>query len=151
MLFPLNFGAKGSAQIGGCISSNAGGMRVLKYGMTRNQILGIEGVLADGTIISSLKKIIKDNSGYDIKQLLIGAEGTLGIVTKAVLRLREKPNSRNCAFIGFDDYKKVTSFLKYADKALGGKLSCFEIMWKSTYRNHVEINLYGIDFSSLTT
>lgn len=133
MLFPLNFGAKGTAQIGGCISSNAGGMRVLKYGMTRNQILGIEGVLPDGTIINSLKKIIKDNSGYDIKQLLIGGEGTLGVVTKAVLRLREKPISRNCAYIGFDDFKQVTSFLKYIDKALGGKLSCFEIMWKSTY------------------
>lgn len=133
LLFPLNFGAKGSAQIGGCISSNAGGMRVIKYGMTRNQILGLEAVLADGTIISSMKKIIKDNSGYDIKQFFIGAEGTLAIITKAVLRLREKPSSRNCAFIGFDDFKMVVNFLKYIDKALGGKLSCYEVLWKSTY------------------
>ncbi len=134
MLFPLNFGAKGSAQIGGCISSNAGGMRVLKYGMTRNQVLGIEAVLADGTVISSMKKIIKDNSGYDLKHMFIGSEGTLAIVTKAVLRLREKPSSRNCAFVGFNNFEKLTGFLKYADKALGGKLSCFEVMWNSTYK-----------------
>ena len=134
MLFPLNFGAKGTAQIGGCISCNAGGMRVLKYGMTRNQILGVEGVLANGTVINSMKKIIKDNSGYDLKQLFIGAEGTLAIVTKAVLRLREKPTSRNCAFIGFNDFTKVTEFLKYVDGSLGGKLSCFEVMWHSTYK-----------------
>ena len=134
MLFPLNFGAKGSAQIGGCISSNAGGMRVIKYGMTRDQILGLEGVLADGTIVSSMKKLIKDNSGYDIKQLFIGAEGTLAIVTKAILRLREKPISRSCAFIAFNEFDKVTSFLKYADSALGGNLSVFEIMWEETYK-----------------
>lgn len=134
MLFPLNFGAKGTAQIGGCISSNAGGMRVIKYGMTRDQILGLEGVLADGTIVSSMKKLIKDNSGYDIKQLFIGAEGTLAIITKAVLRLREKPISRNCAFIAFNDFNKVVSFLKYADSALGGNLSVFEIMWEETYK-----------------
>ena len=133
LLFPLNFGAKGTAQIGGCISSNAGGMRVIKYGMTRDQVLGIEAVLPDGTIISSMKKLMKDNTGYDLKHLLIGSEGTIGIITKAVLRLREKPRSRNCAFIGLDDYNKVTEFLKYIDSSLGGKLSCFELMWQSAY------------------
>ena len=94
LLFPLNFGAKGSAQIGGIISTNAGGLRVLRFGMTRHLVLGLEVVLADGTILSSLKKIIKDNAGYDLKQLFIGSEGTLGIVTKAVLRLHELPKSR---------------------------------------------------------
>lgn len=133
LLFPLNFGAKGTAQIGGCIASNAGGMRVLKYGMTRNQVLGIEAVLADGTIISSMKKLMKDNTGYDLKQLLIGSEGTLGIVTKAVLRLREKPKSRNCAFIGLEEYEQVTKLLKFIDTGLGGKLSCFELLWRSAY------------------
>jgi len=75
LLFPLNFGAKGSAQIGGVISTNAGGLRVLRFGMTRHLVLGLEVVLADGTILTSLKKIIKDNAGYDLKQLFIGSEG----------------------------------------------------------------------------
>lgn len=134
LLFPLNFGAKGTAQIGGSIASNAGGMRVVKFGMTRNQILGLEAVLPDGTIISSLKKLMKDNTGYDLKHLLIGSEGTLGIVTKAVVRLREKPKSRNAAFVAFNDYERVTSFLKYIDVGLGGKLSCFELLWQSAYK-----------------
>jgi FAD/FMN-containing dehydrogenases len=106
LLFPLNFGAKGSAQMGGVISTNAGGLRVFRYGMTRNLVLGLEAVLADGTIISSIKKIIKDNSAYDLKQLFIGSEGTLGIITKAVLKLVEAPKSRNSAFVGFNDYEK---------------------------------------------
>ena len=84
LLFPLNYGAKGSAQIGGAISTNAGGLQVIRFGMTRQLIIGLEVVLANGEILSSLKKIIKDNSGYDLKQLFIGAEGTLGVVTKAV-------------------------------------------------------------------
>ena len=87
LLLPLNFGARGSAQIGGAVSTNAGGLRVFKYGMTRNLVLGTEAVLPNGTVISSLKKLIKDNSGYDLKQIFIGSEGTLGIVTKVVLRL----------------------------------------------------------------
>ena len=87
LLLPLNFGARGSAQIGGAVSTNAGGLRVFKYGMTRNLVLGTEVVLPNGTVISSLKKLIKDNSGYDLKQIFIGSEGTLGIVTKVVLRL----------------------------------------------------------------
>ena len=95
LLLPLSFGAKGSAQVGGVVSTNAGGLRVFRYGMTRQMVLGLEAVLPDGTIISSLKKIIKDNSGYDLKQLFIGAEGTLGIVTKVVFRLQEKPQSRS--------------------------------------------------------
>ena len=94
LLLPLNFGARGSAQIGGAVSTNAGGLRVFKYGMTRNLVMGIEYVLPDGTIISSLKKLMKDNSGYDLKHLLIGSEGTLGIVTKVVLRLYQLPKTR---------------------------------------------------------
>ncbi len=133
LLFPLNFGAKGSAQIGGIVSSNAGGLRVLRYGMTRNLVLGLEVVKADGTIISSLKKIIKDNSAYDLKQLFIGSEGTLGIITKVVLRLSEKPVSRNSAYAGLKDYKQVVSLLKMMDKGLAGTLSGFELMWNSYY------------------
>lgn len=134
MLFPLNFGAKGSAQIGGCISSNAGGLRVLRFGMTRNLILGLEVVLADGTVLTSLKKILKDNSGYDLKQLFIGSEGTLGIVTKAVLRLQELPKSRNSAFIGINKFEDVIRFLKLSDRILSGALSGFELIWNDTYR-----------------
>lgn len=134
MLFPMNFGAKGSAQVGGIISTNAGGLKVLRYGMTRNLVAGLEVVLADGTIISSLKKIIKDNSAYDLKQLFIGAEGTLGVITKAVLRLTEAPSSRTSAFVAFNDYEKVVAFLKYMDGGLSGTLSSFELIWKETYQ-----------------
>ena len=134
LLFPLNFGAKGSAQIGGIISTNAGGLRVLRFGMTRHLVLGLEVVLADGTILSSLKKIIKDNAGYDLKQLFIGSEGTLGIVTKAVLRLHELPKSRVSAFIGVNGYEKVTDLLKYMDKGFAGLLSGFELIWQGCYR-----------------
>lgn len=134
LLFPLSFGAKGSAQIGGMISNNAGGLRVLRFGMTRHLVLGLEAVLADGTIISSMKKIIKDNSAYDLKQLFIGSEGTLGIITKAVLKLVEAPNSRCSAFVAFNDYDKVVSFLKYIDQGLAGLLSGYELIWNETYK-----------------
>lgn len=134
LMFPLNFGAKGSAQIGGIISTNAGGLRVLRYGMTRQLVLGLEAVMADGTIISSLKKIIKDNSAYDLKQLFIGSEGTLGIITTAVLKLVEAPKSRCSAFVAFNDYDKVVSFLKFMDQGLAGLLSGFELIWEDTYK-----------------
>ena len=134
LLFPLNFGAKGSAQAGGFISTNAGGLRVFRYGMTRNLVLGLEVVMADGTFISSMKKIIKDNSAYDLKQLFIGSEGTLGIITKAVLKLVEAPKSRNSAFVGINDYEKVIQFLKYMDAGLAGTLSGFELLWKNTFK-----------------
>lgn len=140
LLFPLNFGARGSAQIGGVISTNAGGLRVLKYGMTRQLVLGLEAVTTNGTIISSMKKIIKDNSAYDIKQLFIGSEGTLGIITRAILKLEEAPKSRNAAFIGFDNYEKVVAFLKYADSSLAGKLSGFELIWKNSYQQMTSVS-----------
>ncbi len=134
LLFPLNFGAKGTAQIGGAISTNAGGLQVFRFGMTRNLVLGLEVVLADGTIISSLKKIIKDNSGYDLKQLFIGSEGTLGVITKAVLKLVEAPKSRNSAFVAFNEYDKVVAFLKFIDSGLAGTLSGFEVIWNNTFQ-----------------
>ena len=133
LLFPLNFGAKGSAQIGGVISTNAGGLRVFRYGMTRALVLGLEAVLADGTIISSMKKIIKDNSGYDLKQMFIGSEGTLGVITKEVLKLVESPSSRVTAFVAFDEYQGVVDFLKYMDKGMAGTLSGYELIWGETY------------------
>ena len=134
LLFPLNYGAKGSAQIGGAIATNAGGLRVFRFGMMRNLVLGLEVVLADGTILSSLKKIIKDNAAYDLKQLFIGSEGTLGVVTKAVLKLVEAPSSRNSAWVGIDNYQQVTSFLKFMDSGLAGALSSFELVWRHTFK-----------------
>ena len=134
LLFPLNFGAKGSAQIGGVIATNAGGLRVLKYGMTRQLVLGLEAVLMDGTVISSLKKIIKDNSAYDIKQLFIGSEGTLGVITKAILKLEEAPKSRNAAYAGLNNYQQVVDFLKFMDAGLAGSLSGYELIWHNTYK-----------------
>jgi FAD/FMN-containing dehydrogenase len=133
LLFPLTYGAKGSAQVGGMLANNAGGLRVLKYGMARALTLGVEAVLADGTIITSLKKIIKDNSGYDLKQLFIGSEGTLGIITQAVLRLVEISPARCSAFVALDDYDSVVRFLKHVDAGLGGKLSGYELIWGNTY------------------
>ncbi len=133
LLFPLNYGAKGSAQIGGAISTNAGGLQVIRYGMTRNLVLGLEVVLADGTILSSLKTIIKDNSAYDLKQLFVGSEGTLGIVTKAVLKLVEAPKSRVSAFVGINDFSKVVEFMRFVDQGLAGTLSSYELIWKTSF------------------
>lgn len=133
LLFPLNFGAKGSAQIGGAISTNAGGLRVLRYGMTRQLVMGLEVVLADGTVISNLKKITKDNSGYDLKQWFVGAEGTLGIVTKAVMKLVEAPKSRNSVYFGINDYSNVVRLLRFMDAGCAGTLSGFELIWRDTF------------------
>ena len=91
LLFPLDLGARGSCTIGGNLSTNAGGNRVIRYGMTRDLVIGVEAVLADGTIIDGLHKLRKNNTGYDLKQLFIGSEGTLGIITKAVLKLVPNP------------------------------------------------------------
>ena len=134
LFLPLSFGAKGSAHVGGIVSTNAGGLRVFRYGMTRQMVLGLEAVLPNGTIITSLKKIIKDNSGYDLKQLFIGAEGTLGIVTRVTFRLMEKPSSRSSAIVALSEYKNVVALLKFLEKGLGGTLSGFELMWQRTYQ-----------------
>ena len=93
LFFPLDLGGRGSCQIGGNVSTNAGGNRVLRFGVARDLVLGIEAVLADGTVIDSLRKVMKNNTGYDLRQLFIGSEGTLGIITGVVLRLFPKPRS----------------------------------------------------------
>jgi FAD/FMN-containing dehydrogenase len=133
LLFPLDLGARGSCTIGGNIATNAGGNSVIRYGMMREQLLGLEAVLADGTIISSLKGVIKNNTGYDLKQLFVGSEGTLGIVTRAVLRLRPLPRSCNTALVAIDDFANLGAFLNSMDSALGGTLSAFEVMWNDFY------------------
>jgi len=134
LLFALDLGARGSATIGGNISTNAGGNSVIRYGMAREQVLGLEAVLADGTIISSMKDVIKNNTGYDLKQLFIGSEGTLGVVTRAVLRLRPLPRSRNTALAALESFDSVAGFLQHIDAALGGTLSAFEVMWNDFYQ-----------------
>jgi len=133
MIFPLDLGARGSCSIGGNISTNAGGNRVIRYGMTRESVLGLEAVTSDGTILSSMNRMIKNNAGYDLKQLFIGTEGTLGIVTRCVLRLREAPISQNTALVGIEDFPSIIKFLKHIDSGLGGNMSAFEVMWKEFY------------------
>jgi FAD/FMN-containing dehydrogenase len=130
LLLPLDLGARGSAMLGGVISTNAGGNRVVRYGMVRDMVLGLEAVLADGTAISSMNHLIKNNTGYDLKQLFIGSEGTLGIVTRAVFRLRQMPHSQDTAWIGIDSFDAVPRLLRHLDKGLAGNLSAFEVMWK---------------------
>jgi FAD/FMN-containing dehydrogenase len=131
--FPLDLGARGTATLGGVISTNAGGNRVIRYGMTRDMVLGLEVVLADGTVLSSLNRLIKNNAGYDLKHLFVGAEGTLGVVTRAVVRLREKPGSEQVALLAAPSFAAVVALLKHVDRASGGMLSAFEVMWHDHY------------------
>lgn len=133
MLFPLDLGARGSATIGGNIATNAGGNSVIRYGMMRDQVLGLEAVLADGTVISSMNTVIKNNTGYDLKQLFIGSEGTLGIVTRAVLRLRPQMQSGSTALVALNGFEQVAKLLHLMDSDLGGTLSSFEVMWNDFY------------------
>lgn len=133
LYFPLDLGARGSCTIGGNVATNAGGMNVLRYGMMRNLVLGLETVLADGTVVSSLNRMLKNNAGYDTKQLFIGSEGSLGIVTRAVLRLFPQPASRQNALVAFQDFDNVTAFLTHLQRHLAGTLSAFEIMWNDYY------------------
>ncbi len=136
--FPLDLGARGSATIGGTISTNAGGNGVIRYGMMREQVLGLEAVLADGTVISSMNRMLKNNAGYDLKQLFIGTEGTLGIVTRAVLRLRPALRSQNTAFVAVDDFAHVPALLNLLGSSLGGALTAFEVLWADFYETVVD-------------
>lgn len=132
MQFPLDLGARGSCTIGGNIATNAGGIRVIRYGMMREQVLGLEAVLADGRVVSSMNHMLKNNAGYDLKQLFIGSEGTLGIVTRAVLRLQPALPSEQCALVAVPSFAALTSLLQLASRRIG--LSAFEALWNSHYR-----------------
>lgn len=134
LLFPLDLGARGSCAIGGNLSTNAGGNRVIRYGMTRDLVLGVEAVLADGTIINGLHKLRKNNTGYDLKKLFIGSEGTLGLITRAVLKLSPKPSSQVVAMCGVSSFAKVTELLLLAQTSLGSNLTAFEVLWQNTYK-----------------
>ncbi|HEX7006882.1 MAG TPA: FAD-binding oxidoreductase [Alphaproteobacteria bacterium] len=134
LMLPLDLGARGSCAIGGNISTNAGGNRVIRYGMTRDMVLGLEAVLPDGTVIDAMNTMLKNNAGYDIKHLFIGTEGTLGVVTRAVLRLRPQPASQCTAIAAVRDFDALVALLGVVDRDLGGTLSAFEAMWNDFYR-----------------
>ncbi|MES2604364.1 MAG: FAD-binding oxidoreductase [Pseudomonadota bacterium] len=143
-VFPLDLGARGTCNIGGNISTNAGGNQVLRFGMTRNLVLGLEAVLADGTVISSMNKMLKNNAAYDLKQLFIGSEGTLGIVTRAVLRLFPKARSRCSALLAVSEFPQVITLLQKVTRDFAGTLSAFEVMWHSYY-HFITDNVKGIN------
>jgi FAD/FMN-containing dehydrogenase len=126
--FPLTLGGKGSATIGGLISTNAGGTQVLRHGSMRAQVLGIEAVLADGSVFDALVPLKKDNRGFDLKQLLIGSEGTLGIVTAATLRLLPALADRAVLWAGLESVTAARSLLLHSEKIAGDALEGFEIM-----------------------
>ena len=138
MIFPLDLGARGSCSVGGNIATNAGGNRVIRYGMMRDSVLGLEAVLADGTVLTSMNTMIKNNAGYDLKQLFIGTEGTLGIITRCVLRIREAPLSQNTGLVAIENLDSVIRFLKIVDSRLGGNMSAFEVMWHEFYKMVVD-------------
>src|SRR5579875_3326194 len=125
--FPLSLGAKGSATIGGLVSTNAGGTQVLRFGPMRQLVLGLEAVFPDGSVINGLSALRKDNRGYDLKQLLIGAEGTLGIVTAASLRLVAAVGSRAVAWVGLSSPAAALTLLRFLEDRLGDSVESFEL------------------------
>jgi FAD/FMN-containing dehydrogenase len=127
-LFPLSLAAEGSCQIGGNLSTNAGGVNVLRYGTAREQVLGLEVVLPDGRVWDGLRALRKDNTGYDLKQLFLGAEGTLGIITAAVLRLFPKPTATVTAWIALDSPRAAVELLALLRERIGDRLSAFELL-----------------------
>ncbi|MCQ8780695.1 FAD-binding oxidoreductase [Aurantimonas sp. CSK15Z-1] len=130
-LFPLSLGSEGSCQIGGNLASNAGGIGVLAYGNARALCLGIEAVLASGEVFHGLGRLRKDNRGYDLRDLFVGSEGTLGIITAAVLRLFPKPAGREVAFVGLADPEAALDLLKAAQARAGTQLTAFELMGRT--------------------
>jgi FAD/FMN-containing dehydrogenase len=129
LLFPLDLGARGSCTIGGNVATNAGGINVIRYGMMRELVLGLEAVMADGTVISSMNHMLKNNAGYDLKQLFIGTEGTLGVVTRVVVKLKEAPTNHSTALVALQSFADVTELLKFMERRLGGRLNAYEVMW----------------------
>ncbi|WP_412562097.1 FAD-binding oxidoreductase [Thalassobius sp. MITS945101] len=127
-LFPMSIAAKGSARIGGCLATNAGGVNVLRYGNTRDLVLGIEAVLPDGRIWNGLTRLRKDNTGYDLKNLLIGSEGSLGVITAAALKLSPKPASQGTAVMVVDSPEAALSLLSLAREHMGEAVSAFELI-----------------------
>ena len=130
-LFPLSLAAEGSCQIGGNLSTNAGGVNVLRYGNAREQVLGLEVVLPDGQIWDGLRGLRKDNTGYDLKQLFVGAEGTLGVITAAVLRLYPQPTATATAWVAMESPQAAVELLAALRTELGERISAFELVSRS--------------------
>ncbi|NXX74989.1 D2HDH protein, partial [Urocolius indicus] len=127
-VMPLDLGAKGSCHIGGNVATNAGGLRLLRYGSLRGTVLGLEVVLADGSVLDCLTSLRKDNTGYDLKQLFIGSEGTLGVITAVSILCPQKPKAVNVAFLGCQSFDKVLETFTVGRAMLGEILSAFEFM-----------------------
>lgn len=127
--FGVDLGARGSCQIGGNVATNAGGNGVLQFGMLREQVLGLEVVLADGTVLPMLRPMIKNNTGYDLKQFFIGAEGTLGIVTRVQLRLHPQPGARTTALLALPHFDAALDLLARLQARFGNSVAAFELMW----------------------
>lgn len=128
LIFPLTFGARGTARVGGFLGTNAGGSNVLRYGNTRDLVLGIEAVLADGRVMNLMTELHKDNSGYDLRDLIIGAEGTLAVVTAAVLKLFPRPHSYAAGYAAVPDISAALALLNRLQRATGGAVEAFEYM-----------------------
>ena len=133
MLFGVDLGARGTATIGGMIATNAGGIRVLRYGMMRAQVAGLEAVLSDGTVIDAMRGLEKDNAGPDLRQLFIGSEGTHGVVTRALLRLQPAPSLQINALCAVADVAQAQELLARLRARLGPLLSAFEGIWPEVY------------------
>jgi (R)-2-hydroxyglutarate---pyruvate transhydrogenase len=127
-IFPLDLGAKGSCHIGGNVATNAGGLRLLRYGSLHGNVLGIEAVLPDGTIVDDLSKLRKNNTGYDLKQLFIGGEGTIGLITAVSVICPQRPKAINVAYFGLESFEKVQQAYREAKSQLSEILSAFELM-----------------------
>lgn len=139
LVFPLTFGAKGSAMIGGVLATNAGGSNVVRYGNTRALVLGVEVVMADGRVMDLMSELHKDNSGYDLKDLFIGAEGTLGVITAAVVKLFPKPAAYATAMVAVPDLPKALTVLNRLQSATGGAVEAFEFMPARYMAAHAEM------------
>lgn len=133
-LLPLSLGSEGSCQLGGVLSTNAGGIHVLRYGMARALVLGLEVALPDGRLLSGLNPLVKDNTGYDVKQLFIGSEGTLGVITAATLRLYPQPAARVAALVGVDSAARAVALYRSAQIALQDRINAFEIVSRAAAR-----------------
>jgi FAD/FMN-containing dehydrogenase len=134
----VDLGARGSCQIGGNLATNAGGNGVLQFGMMREQVLGLEVVLADGTVLDMMRPMIKNNTGYDLKHWFVGSEGTLGIITRAILRLHPAKRARVSTLIALPDYASAIRLLRLLQSSFPGALAAFELMWEDFFTTSLQ-------------
>jgi len=133
LMYGVDLGARGSCTIGGNVATNAGGNQVIRYGMTRRSVLGLEVALADGRIVRSMNKMLKNNAGYDWTQLFVGSEGTLGVITRGVLQLQARPRQVQTALLAVPDTARALTLLRALEKELPAGLLVFEALWREMY------------------